>query len=212
MSNLDTEKLRAFINSSLDEAEYFDYSKEDTISLKEYLEILKKRYKEYKHNTLAVREKITSKHKWVKNFMYFEDTNELVLDGKVAIFLSKNKKTGIYEPKEYGLGKDVSAKFKYLDAKSIGKKHTEELDKIVEELKQYINGDELFVKSVSNNFGLNNYYKLSRLTNNIECYTLAYIERDSLDITLPPGRGDLSIKETEKLAEKIRIKKINGRN
>ena len=42
MLNLNTEKLRAFINSSLDEAEYFDYSKEDTISLKEYLKILKK--------------------------------------------------------------------------------------------------------------------------------------------------------------------------
>ena len=211
MEKLDNEKLKTFLNSSLDEAEYFGYSNEDTISLKEYLEMLKLRYRECEQKTSPIREKIIAKHKWIKNFMYYEDTNEIVLDGKVAIFLSKNEKSGIYEPKEYGLGKDVFAKFKYLDAKDIGKKHTEELDELAKEIKKYING-ELYVKSVSNNFGLNNYYELSRLAHNIGHYTLAYIERDSLDITLPSVRSDLSIEETEKLTKKIRIKKMNRRN
>ena len=211
MEMLGNEKLKAFLNSGLDEAEYFGYSNEDTISLKEYLEMLKLRYRECEQKTSPIREKITAKHKWIKNFMYYEDTNEIVLDGKIAIFLSKNEKSGIYEPKEYGLGKGTFTKFKYLDAKGIGKKHTEELDELAKEIKKYING-ELYVKSVSNNFGLNNYYELSRLAHNIGHYTLAYIERDSLDITLPPVRSNLSIEETEKLTKKIRIKKMNRRN
>ena len=37
--------------------------------------------------------------------MYFEDTNELVLDGKVAIFLSKNKKLASMNPKNMDLVK-----------------------------------------------------------------------------------------------------------
>ena len=211
MTKLDIEELRAFLNSNLDEAEYFGYSNDDTISLKEYLEMLKSRYRECEQKTAPIREKITAKNKWIKNFMYYEDTDEIVLNGKVAIFLSKNKKSGIYEPKEYGLGKDAFAKYKYLDAKSIGKKHTEELNELAKDIKEYING-ELCVKSVSNNFRLNNYYELSRLANNIGHYTLAYIERDSLDITLPSIGNDLSIEETEKLTEKIRIKKMNRRN
>ena len=108
MTKLDIEELRAFLNSNLDEAEYFGYSNDDTISLKEYLEMLKSRYRECEQKTAPIREKITAKHKWIKNFMYYENTDEIVLNGKVAIFLSKKKNLASMSQKNMGLVKILS--------------------------------------------------------------------------------------------------------
>ena len=76
-----------FIESEYDEADYFDLSKEDLISLKDYLSILKEKSEKFKNLVKEPTCLIKEKCSWVRDMGYSSLQNPL---------LKNNNQTGIY--------------------------------------------------------------------------------------------------------------------
>lgn len=95
MRPLTYEEFKTFLNSYIDEATYFNYSKKDLISLKEYLIKLQKSKIEYERSISEYLKQIQEKNKWVTEI---KAISGLVICGKSEpnIEVKYNIETGKY--------------------------------------------------------------------------------------------------------------------
>ena len=96
MEQITYKEFRNFLDSDVDEAEYFCYSKEDLISLKERLEGLRERFDICESRIEKDREKIKRAYSDISDISYSDYRKTLTFDiGKSSYYLKKDEKKNI---------------------------------------------------------------------------------------------------------------------
>ena len=208
MEEITYKEFRKFLDSDVDEAEYFGCNKNNLITMREYLLSLKERFEMCEKSIINDREFILNKYKKVDSIVYSKDTKSLVIKIKnTNIPLIKDIDTAFYIPENI-----IDLKFNYsLIAKTIGRKYVNELNNIKNESQKYFAKNNR-IESVSGVFSLEDYYN---------CATLFCSGYEFFNIDKKTGvpykytynsfanyyeeNEELSIKDKQKLLTKIMI-------
>ena len=134
MKSICYKELRDFLNSNVNESTYFGTNIDNLITLKEYLNHLKKQFDMCEKRIINDREFILNKYKKVDSIVYSKDTKSLVIKIKNSnIPLIKDIDTAFYIPENI-----IDLKLNYfLIAKTIGRKYVDELNNIKNESQKY---------------------------------------------------------------------------
>ena len=198
--------FRNFLNSNLDEVDYFrcDCDKESLISLRDYLEELKLVDSKYRKNIKEPLESIIAKNRWVK-IVGTNDPGELCIYGKNGPWVSVNinEDTGFYQcVGELVMGLGIR---NYL-RRNIVTNSREELIEIGRIAEKFFK-DYYYVVSVSERFELKNNYWYSFLKCND--FYLFDIDRETFvpDSYSWQFKDYLTMEDKKKLLKKIQIKR-----
>ena len=164
MEQITYKEFRNFLDSDVDEAEYFGYSKEDLISLKERLEGLRERFDICESRIEKDREKIKRAYSDISDISYSDYRKTLTFDiGKSSYYLKKDEKKNIYKVYWYASSEpSIFTDIKLIKHINIGRKFSKEIDNIVENSVKYFNKDNT-IESVSSIFALKDNYFSSTL-------------------------------------------------
>ena len=208
MKSICYKELRDFLNSNVNESIYFGTNIDNLITLKEYLNHLKKQFDMCEKRIINDREFILNKYKKVDSIVYSKDTKSLVIKIKNSnIPLIKDIDTAFYIPENI-----IDLKFNYfLIAKTIGRKYVDELNNIKNESQKYFAKNNR-IESVSGVFSLEDYYNCSTLF----CSGYEFFNIDKK--TVVPSKHtynsfanyyeeneELSVKDKQRLLTKIMI-------
>ena len=167
MEQITYKEFRNFLDSEVDEAEYFGYSKEDLISLKERLEGLRERFDICESRIESYREKIKRAYSDISDISYRDYRKTLTFDiGKSSYYLKKDEKKNIYKVYWYASCEpSIFTDIKLIKHINIGRKFSKEIDNIVENSVKYFNKENT-IESVSSIFTLEDRYFSSKLNCN----------------------------------------------
>ena len=167
MEEISYKEFRKFLDSDVDEAEYFGYSKENLISLKERLEGLRERFEVCESRIERDREKIEEEYNNITDIAYSNFRKVVTFDdGKSSYYLTKDKERNIYKINWYASCEaSILTSMKLIKYRNIGKKFSKEIDNIVENSVKYFNKENV-IESVSSIFTLEDRYFSSKLNCN----------------------------------------------
>ena len=167
MEKLTYKEFRKFLDSDVDEAEYFGYSKENLISLKERLEGLRERFDICESRIENDREKIEGEYNNITDIAYSNFRKAVTFDvGKSSYYLTKDKERNIYKINWYASSEpSILTNMKLIKYRSVGKKFSKEIENIVENSVKYFNKENV-IESASSIFTLEDRYFSSKLNCN----------------------------------------------
>ena len=213
MEQITYKEFRNFLDSDANEAEYFGYSKEDLISLKERLEGLRERFEICESRIESDREKIKRAYSNISGISYNDYRKALTFnDGESSYYLAKDEEKNIYKIKWYASSESsVLTNMKLVKYRNLGRKYSKEIDNIVENSVKYFNKDNT-IESVSSIFVLEDGYFSSKLNcNNCPFF---FIDKKTLvpeEYTIIPFRVEydtlpkITIEDKQKLLTKIMV-------
>lgn len=164
MEKISYKEFKDFLDSDVDEATYFGYSKEDLVSLKERLEGLRERFDICESRIERDREKIEQAYNGIDNISYSPNKDALTFNiGKSLYYLKKDKEKNIYKINLYiSMDPEIITDMILTTYKSLGRKFSREIDNIVENSVKYFNKENV-IESVSSIFILEDNYNSSSL-------------------------------------------------
>ena len=167
MEQISYKEFRKFLDSDVNEAEYFGYSKEDLIGLKERLEGLRERFDICESRIESDREKIEKAYSNISGISYNDYRKALTFnDGESSYYLAKDEEKNIYKIKWYASSESsVLTNMKLVKYRNLGRKYSKEIDNIVENSVKYFNKENT-IESVSSIFTLEDRYFSSKLNCN----------------------------------------------
>ena len=213
MEKINYKEFKKFLDSDVDEATYFGYSKEDLISLKERLEGLRERFDICESRIERDREKIEGAYSNISDIVYSDYRKAVTFDvGKSSYYLKKDEKENIYKVRWYASCEpSIFTDIKLIKHINIGRKFSKEIDNIVENSVKYFNKENI-IESVSSIFVLKDNYFSSTL----RCFNCPFFFIDKK--TLMPGENtiisfndeldsekSLNVEEKQKLLTKIMV-------
>lgn len=141
MEQITYKEFRNFLDSDANEAEYFGYSKEDLISLKERLEGLRERFEICESRIESDREKIKRAYSDISGISYSDYRKTLTFDvGNSSYYLTKVEEKNMYKINWYASCEpSIFTNIKLIKHINIGRKFSEEIDNIVENSAKYFN-------------------------------------------------------------------------
>ena len=213
MNKLTYKEFKDFLESDVDEATYFGYSKEDLISLKERLEGLRERFEICESRIERDREKIIREYNNITDISYSDYRKTLTFnDGKSSYYLKKDEGKNIYKIDWYASYENpLFSDMKLIRYRNIGKRFSKEIDNIVENSIKYFHKDNS-IESVSSIFNLEDDYHSSLLYCND--YPFFYIDKKTIlpkDEVVSPfierldGTRKLTSEDKQKLLTKIMV-------
>ena len=213
MEKINYKEFKMFLDSDVDEATYFGYSKEDLISLKERLEGLRERFDICESRIEGDREKIEQAYNNISGITYNDYRKNLTFnDGKSSYYLTKDEEKNIYKINWYASSESsILTNMKLVKYRSLGRKFSREIDNIIENSVKYFNKENT-IESVSSIFTLEDNYKSSLLNcNNLPFF---FIDKKTLApdkyIIIPfdeslEDRKQLTTEDKQKLLTKIMV-------
>lgn len=213
MKEITYKEFRKFLDSNVNEAEYFGYSKEDLISLKERLEGLRERFDICESRIESDREKIENAYSDISDISFSDYRKTLTFNvGDSSYYLTKDKEKNIYKINWYASSEpSILTNMKLIGHRNIGRKFSKEIDNIVENSVKYFNKENT-IKSVSSIFDLEDSYFSSKLNcNNCPFF---FIDKRTLvpeEYTIMPFRVEcdtlpkITIEDKQKLLTKIMV-------
>lgn len=213
MEEITYKEFRKFLDSDVDEATYFGYSKENLISLKERLEGLRERFDICESRIESDREKIENTYSDIGDISYSDYHKNLTFNvGDSSYYLTKDKEKNIYKINWYASSEpSILANMKLIRHRNIGRKFSKEIDNIVENSVKYFNKENT-IKSVSSIFDLEDSYFSSALSCNN--YPFFSIDKRTLipeEYTIMPFKVEydtlpkITIEDKQKLLTKIMV-------
>ncbi len=213
MEEITYKEFRKFLDSDVDEATYFGYSKENLISLKERLEGLRERFDICESRIESDREKIENAYSDISDISYSDYRKNLTFNvGDSSYYLTKDKEKNIYKINWYASSEpSILANMKLIRHRNIGRKFSKEIDNIVENSVKYFNKENT-IKSVSSIFDLEDSYFSSAL--NCCDYPFFFIDKRTLvpeEYTIIPFKVEydtlpkITTKDKQKLLTKIMV-------
>lgn len=213
MDKISYKEFKDFLDSDVDEAEYFGYSKEDLISLKERLEGLRERFEICESRIESDREKIKRAYSDISGISYSDYRKTLTFDvGNSSYYLTKVEEKNMYKINWYASCEpSIFTNIKLIKHINIGRKFSEEIDNIVENSVKYFHKDNS-IESVSSIFNLEDDYYSSLLYCND--YPFFYIDKKTIlpkDEVVSPfierldGTRKLTSEDKQKLLTKIMV-------
>ena len=123
MEEISYKEFRRFLDSDADEAEYFGYSKEDLISLKERLEGLRERFEICESRIESDREKIERAYSNISGISYSDYRKTLTFDvGNSSYYLTKDEEKNMYKINWYASSEpSIFTNMKLVKYRNIGK-------------------------------------------------------------------------------------------
>ena len=213
MEEISYKEFRRFLDSDADEAEYFGYSKEDLISLKERLEGLRERFEICESRIESDREKIKRAYSNISGISYSDYRKTLTFDvGNSSYYLTRDEEKNMYKINWYASSEpSIFTNMKLVKYRNIGKKFLKEIDNIVENSAKYFNKENV-IESVSSIFALKDNYFSSTL----RCFDCPFffIDKKTLApdkyIIIPfdenlEDRKQLTTEDKQKLLTKIMV-------
>ncbi len=213
MDKISYKEFKDFLDSDVDEAEYFGYSKEDLISLKERLEGLRERFEICESRIESDREKIKRAYSDISGISYSDYRKTLTFDvGNSSYYLTKVEEKNMYKINWYASCEpSIFTNIKLIKHINIGRKFSEEIDNIVENSVKYFHKDNT-IESVSSIFALKDNYFSSTL----RCFNCPFFFIDKQ--TLIPSKNTiisfddeldnektLNVEDKQKLLAKIMV-------
>ncbi len=213
MEQITYKEFRNFLDSDANEAEYFGYSKEDLISLKERLEGLRERFEICESRIESDREKIKRAYSDISGISYSDYRKTLTFDvGNSSYYLTKVEEKNMYKINWYASCEpSIFTNIKLIKHINIGRKFSEEIDNIVENSVKYFNKENT-IESVSSIFVLEDSYFSSAL--NCCDYPFFFIDKRTLvpeEYTIIPFKVEydtlpkITTKDKQKLLTKIMV-------
>lgn len=213
MDKISYKEFKDFLDSDVDEAEYFGYSKEDLISLKERLEGLRERFEICESRIESDREKIKRAYSDISGISYSDYRKTLTFDvGNSSYYLTKVEEKNMYKINWYASCEpSIFTNIKLIKHINIGRKFSEEIDNIVENSVKYFNKENT-IESVSSIFVLEDSYFSSVL--NCNKYPFFSIDKRTLmpeEYTIIPFKVEydtlpkITTKDKQKLLTKIMV-------
>ena len=213
MEQITYKEFRNFLDSDANEAEYFGYSKEDLISLKERLEGLRERFEICESRIESDREKIKRAYSDISGISYSDYRKTLTFDvGNSSYYLTKVEEKNMYKINWYASCEpSIFTNIKLIKHINIGRKFSEEIDNIVENSAKYFNKKNT-IESVSSIFVLEDSYFSSVL--NCNKYPFFSIDKRTLmpeEYTIIPFKVEydtlpkITTKDKQKLLTKIMV-------
>ena len=213
MEQITYKEFRKFLDSDANEAEYFGYSKEDLISLKERLEGLRERFEICESRIESDREKIKRAYSDISGISYSDYRKTLTFDvGNSSYYLTKVEEKNMYKINWYASCEpSIFTNIKLIKHINIGRKFSEEIDNIVENSVKYFNKENT-IESVSSIFVLEDSYFSSVL--NCNKYPFFSIDKRTLmpeEYTIIPFKVEydtlpkITTKDKQKLLTKIMV-------
>ena len=213
MEQITYKEFRNFLDSDANEAEYFGYSKEDLISLKERLEGLRERFEICESRIESDREKIKRAYSDISGISYNDYRKTLTFDvGNSSYYLTKVEEKNMYKINWYASCEpSINTNIKLIKHINIGRKFSEEIDNIVENSVKYFNKENT-IESVSSIFVLEDSYFSSVL--NCNKYSFFSIDKRTLmpeEYTIIPFKVEydtlpkITTKDKQKLLTKIMV-------
>ena len=212
MEQISYKDFRKFLDSDVDEATYFGYSKEGLISLKERLEGLRERFEICESRIERDREKIQEEYNDVSYIVYNDYCKTVTFDvSKSSYYLKKEEKKNIYKVHWYASCEpSIFTNIKLIKHINIGRKFSNEIDNIVENSVKYFDKDNT-IESVSSIFTLKDRYFSSRLNCNncpfffIDKKTLMPSENTIIAFDELDSEKPLNVLDKQKLLTKIMV-------
>lgn len=213
MEEISYKEFRRFLDSDADEAEYFGYSKEDLISLKERLEGLRERFEICESRIESDREKIKRAYSNISGISYSDYRKTLTFDvGNSSYYLTRDEEKNMYKINWYASSEpSIFTNMKLVKYRNIGKNFFKEIDNIVENNIKYFSKDNT-IESVSSIFTLEDRYFSSKLNcNNCPFF---FIDKRTLmpeEYTIMPFKVEydalpkITIEDKQKLLTKIMV-------
>ena len=197
MEEISYKEFRRFLDSDADEAEYFGYSKEDLISLKERLEGLRERFEICESRIESDREKIKRAYSNISGISYSDYRKTLTFDvGNSSYYLTRDEEKNMYKINWYASSEpSIFTNMKLVKYRNIGKNFFKEIDNIVENSAKYFNKENV-IESVSSIFALKDNYFSSTL----RCFDCPFFFIDKK--TLRPGKNTIVAFDDELDSEK----------
>ena len=213
MDKISYKEFKDFLDSDVDEAEYFGYSKEDLISLKERLEGLRERFEICESRIESDREKIKRAYSDISGISYSDYRKTLTFDvGNSSYYLTKVEEKNMYKINWYASCEpSIFTNIKLIKHINIGRKFSGEIDNIVENSAKYYNKENV-IESVSSIFYLADSYFSSAL--NCNKYPFFSIDKRTLmpeEYTIIPFKVEydtlpkITTKDKQKLLTKIMV-------
>lgn len=213
MEQITYKEFRKFLDSDANEAEYFGYSKEDLISLKERLEGLRERFEICESRIESDREKIKRAYSDISGISYSDYRKTLTFDvGNSSYYLTKVEEKNMYKINWYASCEpSIFTNIKLIKHINIGRKFSKEIDNIVENSVKYFNKENT-IESVSSIFVLEDSYSSSAL--NCNKYPFFSIDKRTLmpeEYTIIPFKVEydtlpkITTKDKQKLLTKIMV-------
>ena len=213
MEEITYKEFRSFLDSDVDEAEYFGCNKDNLITMREYLLSLKERFEMCEHKIASDKDKIQEKYKHISRLSYNDNYWGLTFNvGVSSYYLKKDEEKDIYKVHWYASCEpSIFTNIKLIKHINIGRKFSKEIDNIIECSKRYFYKDNI-INSVSSIFTLKDYYNSSSL--NCNDVPFFYIDKKTLvpsKNTISPfaeklvGDKELTIQDKQKLLTKIMI-------
>ena len=216
MEKINYKEFKMFLDSDVDEATYFGYSKEDLISLKERLEGLRERFDVCESRIEGDREKIEQAYNNISGIIYNNYRKSLTFNyDKSSYYLTKDKEKNIYKINWYASSESsILTNMKLVKYRSLGRKFSREIDNIVENSVKYFNKQNT-IESVSSIFTLEDRYFSSKLNCNncpfffIDKKTLIPSKNTiiSFDDELD-NEKTLNVEDKQKLLTKIMVPRV----
>lgn len=217
MEEITYKEFRKFLDSDVDEAEYFGCNKDNLITMKEYLLSLKERFEMCESKLDSDKQRVKDKYKKITKWQYdYHSDNLLFTIDKTLFYLKKDEKTGIYKANIAG-GSDVALiyNFKKIYAKTlkIGERFPIELENIKKYGKMYFDKNNE-IESVSSIFSLNDVYYDSIINCNggmfFRVYKDTLIPSEFTNCTFCDfhyNTDNISVEDKQKLLTKIMVLK-----
>ena len=213
MEQITYKEFRNFLDSEVDEAEYFGCNKDNLITMKEYLLNLKERFEMCEHKISSDKDKIQEKYKHISRLSYNDNYWGLTFNiGDSSYYLKKDEEKDIYKVHWYASCEpSIFTNMKLIRHRNMGRKFSKEIDNIIECSKRYFYKDNI-INSVSSIFTLKDYYNSSSL--NCNDTPFFYIDKKTLvpsKNTISPfveklsGDKELNIQDKQKLLTKIMV-------
>ena len=112
MEEITYKEFRKFLDSDVDEAEYFGCNKDNLITMREYLLSLKERFEMCESELASDKQRIKDKYKKITKWQYdYHRGNLLFTIDKTLFYLKKDENTGIYKANIAG-GSDLALFYK----------------------------------------------------------------------------------------------------
>ena len=214
MKSISYTEFRKFLDSDVDEAEYFGCNKDNLISMKKYLVNLSNRFELCENKIKYDRESIKKKYKQIDLIIYSKDIRSVVVSmGKTYFSLIRDSKTGFYIPEDIFSGEEIYLykKLKLLLIERIGKQFSKELSHIKNETQKYFAKNNI-IESVSGTFGLEDFYNGATLfCGNYELFDIEKRTYIPYEYTFEQfanyykEKSELSIEDKQKLLTKIMV-------
>lgn len=213
MEQISYKEFRKFLDSDVDEAEYFGCNKDNLISLRERLEGLRERFEICESRIERDREKIKSVYNNISGISYNDSRKTLTFTvGESSYYLTKDEGKNIYKINWYISSEpSIFTNMKLIKYRNLGKKFSKEVDNIVENSVKYFNKDNA-IESVSSIFFLEDSYFSSAL--NCCDYPFFFIDKRTLvpeEYTIIPFKVEydtlpkITIEDKQKLLTKIMV-------